>query len=185
MDYANATMLLVAIAIFGTLIYGPLQNICIDWSRNAIFESRDEIYDLALAGRLEFTSEAYLEIRQSLNSLIRFAHRISWPWLVAMLLAVPMSVFQEKPSVHQALSKIEDTEVRFLIEKKLHKARKAVVILLFVRSPVLWIFLATAILGRRINSGFDSVARRIADSIQNEAETYDENEGGSRRRIRA
>jgi hypothetical protein len=79
---ADAIVALAALIALLCLFYGPWQSLCIDLSRQFIFERRDRLFDMALAGRIEFDSEAYRATRRALNGMIRFAHELTWPDMV-------------------------------------------------------------------------------------------------------
>ena len=55
---AEALVGLVTLAALLCLFYGPWQALCTDLSRQFIFEGRDQLFDMALAGRLDFDSDA-------------------------------------------------------------------------------------------------------------------------------
>ena len=46
--------------------------------RQNLFNLRAELFDLAAGGAVPFSSPAYMQLRLTLNSLIRFAHRIDF-----------------------------------------------------------------------------------------------------------
>lgn len=75
---SEAIISLAMLAALLCLFYGPWQAVCTDISRQIIFERRDRLFDMALAGRLEFDSEAYRATRRALNGMLRFAHRFTW-----------------------------------------------------------------------------------------------------------
>jgi hypothetical protein len=75
---AEAVICLAMLAALLCLFYGPWQAVCTDISRQIIFERRDRLFDMALAGRLEFDSEAYRAARIALNRMLRLAHRLTW-----------------------------------------------------------------------------------------------------------
>jgi hypothetical protein len=81
-DVANAIVALAGLAALLCLFYGPWQAVCTNLSRQIIFERRDRLFDMALAGRLDFDSEAYRATRRRLNGLLRFAHTLTWQELV-------------------------------------------------------------------------------------------------------
>jgi len=47
----------------------------IDRFRNNLFGFRDDLFNLAVAGEIEFQNPAYVQLRDLLNGMIRFAHR--------------------------------------------------------------------------------------------------------------
>lgn len=79
---ANAIVALAVLTGLVCLFYGPWQSICTDLTRQVIFERRDRLFDLALAGRLDFDSDGYRAARHTLNGMLRFAHELTWPDMV-------------------------------------------------------------------------------------------------------
>jgi hypothetical protein len=79
---ADTIVSLATLTALLVLFYGPWQSVCTDISRQFIFERRDKLFDMAIAGRLSFDSEAYRATRRTLNGMLRFAHTITWQELV-------------------------------------------------------------------------------------------------------
>ena len=69
---------IVSAACLLIILYGPWQWICTDMARQAMFSERDAMFDLARRGQLDFGSPEYRTIREEINNLIRFAHRLTW-----------------------------------------------------------------------------------------------------------
>src|SRR5256714_10642387 len=63
------------------------RDYAIDRYRQRLFALRDEVWDFAAAGRVGFNDAAYRLVRDRLNGLIRFAHLLSFTWVVAVLVA--------------------------------------------------------------------------------------------------
>jgi hypothetical protein len=75
---ANAIVALATLTALLVLFYGPWQAVCTEFARQFIFERRDKLFDMALAGRLAFDSEAYKASRTAFNGMLRFAHTLTW-----------------------------------------------------------------------------------------------------------
>ena len=71
----EGSMTLLALGAFA---YGPWQWVMVDWARQRMFDRRDQMFDIALQGRIDFASQEYLDLRDSFNSMIRFAHSLTW-----------------------------------------------------------------------------------------------------------
>ena len=151
--------------------------------RNTIFEARDAIFDIATEGSVEWGSSEYREIRDSLNSLIRFAHRISWPALLWINLTLTSK--SEEPSIDRAIHRIQDRETRLRINKQVNKASKAVLLLLFCRSPILCLLLMPFYALRLVTHSLDASAYRVAKRIQSKAECYEGEQLGIRKFLKA
>jgi hypothetical protein len=71
---ALSTAISLAFMAYGCRLY---RNLTVDWFRQRMFALRDELFDLAAAGEIEFTHPAYTSLRTTMNGFIRFAHRMS------------------------------------------------------------------------------------------------------------
>jgi hypothetical protein len=75
----DALLTVVVISLLMVLVYGPWQALCTARARQAMFERRDAIFDIAAGGRLDFDSESYRVLRKSLEGQIRYAHILTIP----------------------------------------------------------------------------------------------------------
>jgi hypothetical protein len=53
-----------------------------DSFREALFDLRDRLFDLAADGVVSFDHPAYTQLRLLINGMIRFAHRVSFPTVI-------------------------------------------------------------------------------------------------------
>lgn len=68
---------------FGLLILWVLFYVCyrsylLDKLRQSLFEIRDDLFDLAAQGEIDFQEDCYRTLREDLNSLLFFADKISF-----------------------------------------------------------------------------------------------------------
>ena len=73
----------------------------VDALRDLLFVSRDELFDLALDGPLDFSDDAYVLLRQTINDLLRFSHKIN---LLRVLLVYHLCrgpAFDERREAHR------------------------------------------------------------------------------------
>lgn len=165
LDFLVLTML-GGMALF--LVYSLWQATCVAWMRQLCFEARDTIFDLAAAGRLDFASTDYRQIRSGIETLIRFADRISWPRLLSYyLLARPRG---HQSSISRAVERIVDPLTKAMVHKEIHKVNRAVWALLIARSPVLIVLFALFVTVRWLTSEVDRIRREILEVIKIEAE---------------
>ena len=150
------------------LVYSLWQATCVAWMRQLCFEARDEIFDLAAAGRLDFRSADYRQIRSGIETLIRFADRISWPRLLSYY--ITFRPRRHQSSISRAVERIVDSETQAIVRKEIHKVNGAMWMLLVARSPVLIGLFGLFIATRCIASGVDRVRRDILETIKIEAE---------------
>jgi hypothetical protein len=139
--------ILIALAY---LIYGPWQWVCTDFARQIIFEKRDAIFDMAADGDLNFNSSEYRTIRSSLESSIRFAHELSLPYFLLMLLVRKGSI-SEKSHLVTAVDQIQNAFIREQVRRKVNVAQRALVVMMAAKSPILvFLFLPALVLGAGI-----------------------------------
>ena len=110
MAAANAVISLLALALFVCLFYGPWQAVCTDWARQILFEKRDKLFDMAMAGKLHFASEEYKSIRRMLESMIRFAHHLTWPKLL-FIKKMHRDSDTARPQLFEMVERIQDKAV--------------------------------------------------------------------------
>lgn len=72
----------IKLLVLWVLIYWAYRPYRIDSLRQRLFALRDELFDLAADGHIEFSDPAYWRLRLAINGMIRFAHRISFARLV-------------------------------------------------------------------------------------------------------
>ncbi len=150
------------------LVYSLWQATCVAWMRQLCFEARDAIFDLAAAGRLDFASADYRHIRSGIETLIRFADRISWPRLLCYHMTVRPRRHQS--SISRALEQIADFETQATVRREIHKVNGAVWALLIARSPLLIVLFALFVVIRWLTTEVDLFRRDILEIIKIEAE---------------
>jgi hypothetical protein len=172
--YADVIVAITALALLVYLFYGPWQSVCTDFARQIIFESRDSLFDLAREGKLDFKSQQYRSIRSSLETLIRFAHDVSIPYMACHFSRKIMDVRENK--LEASISSIEDQATKAAVYKLVDKAHKAILVMLIFKSIIAILAMLVALvvlavgpvrrlLGKKIN-----YMKRF---IQNEAEIYE------------
>lgn len=96
-----------SVAFLIWFFYGPWQNFVLDTLRQNLFEIRDEIFLLAADGKIEFSSPEYKATRKWLNTIIRFAHEITWIQILAFACSGVGKVAQPS-NMKDIISQIED-----------------------------------------------------------------------------
>jgi hypothetical protein len=69
----NGLMTLLGCVAVVVFMYGPWQRMVADAVRQRWFEIRDDVFDVAARGEIEFSDPHYLQFRSSVNCLIRHA----------------------------------------------------------------------------------------------------------------
>lgn len=140
----NALVALIALGGIGLIFYGPWQKWCEEYARQSVFKIRDEIFDLAADGQLSFDDPAYKHLRDSLNSVIRFAHGITIPSIIVMEIGAIKSE-QKESTFSKAIQSLEDHDLRAKLFEKQSRVLDAVCFLAVMRSApglVLFVILA-------------------------------------------
>jgi hypothetical protein len=72
----------IALLALWVLLFVCVREYRVDALRQRLFAIRDELFDYAAEGNIDFDNNAYAFSRELLNGMIRFAHRISFSRLV-------------------------------------------------------------------------------------------------------
>jgi hypothetical protein len=82
----------IATVLYAGIGLGALWITLVSWReymtdkfRQSVFDLRAELFDYARGGKIDFHSKAYVDFRMLLNSMIRFAHEISFVRLAATI----------------------------------------------------------------------------------------------------
>jgi hypothetical protein len=150
-DIVPGTHVLVGIVALGAFLvafYWPWQAVLTDIARQVVFEKRDAIFDIALAGGISFDNREYRTIRIALEQLIRFAHMGTLPRIaIAAACAWRRGEFPKRTPIQIAIERIPDAAVREAITKLVKNAVGAVAITMAARSlPVVLLFPLTLLL---------------------------------------
>lgn len=169
---ANALVSLAVLAALLFLVYGPWQWACTDFARQKLFEVRDSIFDMAADGDLSFKSQEYRTIRRSIEMNIRFAHDLTLPNFLVLLVA-RKDKLEEKSDLHRAIESLPPQH-RSAVEAKVHRAMKSLILMMFMKSPVAMIVALPLVVASLLLHGCRvHAAKAIAfcsDLIQVEAE---------------
>jgi len=85
---ASALWALVALVMFYAIARGYTAY-RIDAFREQMFSLREELFDLAASGQLQFDAPAYGMLRTTMNGFIRYGHRVNVVSLVIFVALVP------------------------------------------------------------------------------------------------
>lgn len=73
---STVTALEIAAVIY--ILFWRYPIYCLDKFRQEVFLLRDGLFDMAADGEIGFNDDAYRELRDRMNSLIRYAHKLSF-----------------------------------------------------------------------------------------------------------
>jgi hypothetical protein len=165
--YADALLSLAAASLLLVVFYGPWQDLCTDWARQIIFESRDCLFDLARSGELSFDSDEYRTIRGSLEGLIRFAHDLT---LMRFIILAAVTKGNSKSDLRDTIYKIKDRATQQKVMALTDRAHNAIWIMLGCKSLIGLFVMFLAVLIKPLRKSLALHAKIYEDDIQREAE---------------
>lgn len=74
---AENLLIWIDLALLYLIVFVLYRKYRVDALRHRLFVVRGELFDYALANGLAFNDPAYVMLRDSINSMLRFAHKIS------------------------------------------------------------------------------------------------------------
>jgi hypothetical protein len=77
-NFSAALHIAMGAAAVWILAFKLMRDYRIDALRDRLFALRDDLFDYAADGNVEFDEPAYFKLRALINSLIRFAHRLTF-----------------------------------------------------------------------------------------------------------
>jgi hypothetical protein len=83
MASVHTIFLFLSLLLFVLIFYWPWQRLCVDWSRQLMFEERDRLFLLTRSSKsLPLDSELHIGLRSVIDGTIRYCHRITWQRLL-------------------------------------------------------------------------------------------------------
>jgi hypothetical protein len=76
--FSSALHLAVGLCALWFLLFRLFSDYRTDTLRDRLFALRERLFDYAADGHIEFENPAYTQLRRLINSLIRFAHRLTF-----------------------------------------------------------------------------------------------------------
>ena len=134
-SFFHSLEFLLCVALLILLFTTVWQWLCTDITRQQHFELRDQLFLLAMNGRMSFSDSVYRELREMLNNRIRMAHRLRLSDFIAWLIVHKGIV----PKDHTLFDKIEtviDSDLRSELRGIYDQANLYLFIHILVRSPV-------------------------------------------------
>jgi hypothetical protein len=156
---------LLWVGALAIVVYWPWQKVCVDYARDVVFEQRDNLFDIAARGDIEFGSEPYEKMRASMNAMIRLAHSFTIPRMFICMYIMKRSPNRtHRQELLDVSAEIENPEVRKAFEEALQTTESAMLFMMLLRSP-LTIF-GTLIFVRPLSSLRRKAERLIARPLE-------------------
>jgi hypothetical protein len=153
MEFIIGAAGLVSTIVLLTIVYGPWQSYAVDDAREEMFAARDRLFDLAIDGKIDFASDEYRRIRSAINSMIRYAHKMSLPLVLLQLLFLSKKdAFNDRRNnrVPELVSTIADNQLRQELSAIVDDVGRASLDLLVRRSLMLLLARELVRIGRRL-----------------------------------
>ena len=152
------------------LFYLSVRPLFLDLLRQRLFAIRDDLFDFAADGGIEFDDPVYRELREDINNFIRFAHKLSF----ARMIFAPWGM----PDNHPAMVSIRNwteraNQLRPLAKRKLFDVRAEVlqeVVSYIVRRSVVVCAIVSAL---RLFGLFWSTVRKFNRKLPEFAESLE------------
>lgn len=98
-SFSEALHIGLAAALLWILIFKLFRDYRIDALRDQLFGVRESLFDYAAGGGVAFSHPAYTQLRLLINSLIRFAHRLTFTRFAMLMFYVKLckSEFSKQP----------------------------------------------------------------------------------------
>jgi hypothetical protein len=157
------------------------KSFMLDHTRQRLFSIRDDLFDVALRGEggLSFSSPVYGILRESLNSNIRFAHRVTFYhiWVAMIFGALPGIKIKQamrgyKTQAALAIESLPEGDLKKKLQIIQSKTVVTRLIHLFLTSPffVLCLFAASAsiLVSTAIDRGLTGSLRLFARAVKDE-----------------
>jgi hypothetical protein len=141
-DLSMAIQTLLSLLVLAFVMFSLWPNQRADLFRQQMFALRDELFDFALEGKIEFDNPAYTQLRELMNGFIRYAHNLT-PYRTLMSYLRWKCTSREPlkgwaVSWEQALKRVSDSDTRAKIEE-FHSKVSMLVMSQLVLSPGLLI----------------------------------------------
>jgi hypothetical protein len=150
MTMTTALASLVSIAGLWILLFWLYRDYCVDKFRQDMFALRDELFDAARDGAVDFQHPAYGILRHTMNGFIRFAHRFT---LLEALLMVAITKEGEEENIdsfptrwRQATQALPSETSELLFRYRM-RMNMLVLRYLVVSSPIIVLTIVLPILG--------------------------------------
>lgn len=166
MELAAVFQSAVALVALAVLLLKLWPSLRLDVFRQEMFSIRDEAFDYAASGKIDFSDPAYRLLRQSFNGFIRYGHHLTCFRLFITVLhwktmghppPIEWSVRWER-----ALANLKDEEVKKDLQQFHTRAMNLVTARLVLGNPFLLGILVITVLAALISQGFRNVADILA-----------------------
>lgn len=146
-EAANAIIALISLVFVIFWYFWLYQDYRIDSVRQRLFAIRDDLFDYAASGKIDFNAPAYRQLREILNVRIRYAHKLNAWMLIAfgiflskdMRKLAQITGCDEMAAFNASLASLNEEQQKKL-KASVTEMNFALVYHQFMSSFVLWVF---------------------------------------------
>ncbi len=157
------------------IIFWRTRGLAIDWFRDQMFKLRDDFFDDAAGGLIDFTHPAYGTLRTMMNGLIRYCHKVSLLHMILLtkLFPIPRESNDDGLFIRNWKDATKNLNANTLkkLEDYRDRMQLLVIVYMIISSPfisiVLFIFLLLSFAVNSIGRYLFNSATRLASGIRN------------------
>jgi hypothetical protein len=177
MNYEVLYRIELAIALAGLwFLFWEYRAFRVDKLRQTLFNVRDDLFQQAALGKIDFRSNAYLMTRTTLNGMIRFAHVVGFTRYVLCSVVisryVPKSGLAYRNAINNAQRNLPNDEARRIIARTEQLMGVAIASHLRLNSPpiMLLVYAGRFVRALQHNIGLVKQIKNTRERVVNELE---------------
>lgn len=145
-SYLEAAFSTACIGGVLAIIYGPFQSAIVALLRQRVFEQRDRLFDLAVAGKVDFSSPEYIHMRDEINNILAFSCEATVPRILCHAFT-KRNHSNPKNEIKQTTSFLESLpqDTRNIMGDIFNKVGLDATLFMLARSPMVWVLFVIAI----------------------------------------
>ncbi len=167
-SYATYFRSTAALLVLWLLWYYGFMDLLVEDFRQRLFRIRDKLFDYAAQGNISFDDPAYTHLRSMLNSMLRFAHKVTF---CRALLAYTYNVIRPSDQAAKEIERMLEPIRSLPSEKKLillkFHAELLFAMFMYVlkRSPALWLIAGALIVCIAVRTIARGTLRKLSDIL--------------------
>ncbi|MBO6835520.1 MAG: hypothetical protein JJ878_09225 [Alphaproteobacteria bacterium] len=173
--FANAAISWFLLLGLIVMVSGPMRSLVLDYYRQKIYELRDELFDMAHHGEIDFNDPIYREVRAGLHRMIRVLHLVTVPNLITiMLLRVRRNRLRKilHNPMRRAIASTSDPELREKLEALEQLSVRFALRSAILRSPLTAVLAIAVLFCMHMGSDWKRSLRTPARTLQVNADHY-------------
>ena len=177
MNPVDAALEVVSIGLNATLLWLAWHCLwrksCQERFRQNLFDLRDELFDLALDGKVSFTDHAYVQLPSNINGMIRFSHLMSVTRLFTFIVFQRYvgDLSEHTENFKAALSQVRGKDAKKALEQIYGRMREQTLKHLYIASPHILVMVPVLLMLDKIISKKDGRSKSISEPAVDLIET--------------